>query len=868
MQLTLHRIAIAVIAVNIIVAAVVRAEDTKPRPTYQAVRASAPPVIDGDLSDAAWSSAPEITGFTQRDPSEGQPATQQTKVRIVYDDEAIYFGALMEDNGKATPLLARRDSDLNNGDYIRISIDSQHDRANGAGFVVNASNVQMDMTLYNDIYDDPSWDAVWQSATKITPQGWVAEVRIPYSQLRFPDRPVHTWGFNVSRWNARLRESSRLVFTPKSESVFISKFADLTGIEGIKPKRALEVMPYGVARQDLHSKFDNPFIPSSSQAMDAGVDVKYSLTSSLRLTGTINPDFGQVEVDPAVINLSQFETFFPEKRPFFTEGQNIFNFGNGPADSRWGFNMSFPTFFYSRRIGRAPQGFVNPQYIDGLRETGTSVDFVDTPGQTTILGAAKVTGKIGKGWTVGTLDAVTDKEQAWFRGGSVVGQQTVEPMTNYFVGRATKEVGSDARVGVMFTSVNRKLTDNLEPSLRNSAYFGGVDGYKFFKKKSWLLEWLGGTSLVSGSESAIAATQRSSARYYQRPDAGHVEFDPTRTSLNGWMGRAMFAKQNGKLRPNFQVQMLSPGFEVNDVGFLPRVDAVATHAVLQYYNPDVTKKTREISWWIAKYQNFNFDGDNTANGVSSNFYFQFLNYRYMWISSGARTGAIDDQRTRGGPALRSAGNRFVNVGFGNDSRKKFYAETWFERDDTTDGGSENYIGTYLVYRPSPALRFVLSPTFSDTTSMTQYVTTLRDPDYSATYGNRYIFAAIDQRSLDIGIRTEWTVSSRLSAQLYLQPFIASGHYRDYKQLTRPRDDEYTPADGSAFNPDFNFRSVRGSAVVRWEFRPGSALYVVWNENRSDVAPIGDFRFRRDLSALPNAPSEDVFLVKFSYWLPI
>jgi hypothetical protein len=868
MQPKLNRILFTLLICNSIFIASLRAEEAKPRPAYQAVRAAKAPAIDGDLSDEAWASAPEITGFTQRDPHEGQPATQQTKIKIVYDDDAIYFGALMEDSGKATPLLARRDSDLNNGDYIRISIDSQHDRASGAAFVINASNVQMDMTLYNDIYDDISWDAVWESAAKIVPNGWIAEVRIPYSQLRFQDKPVHTWGFNVSRWNARLAESSRLVFTPKNESAFISRFADLTGIEGIKPKRAFEVVPYGVARNDLHSKYDNPFIQSSSQAMDAGVDVKYGLTSSLTLTGTVNPDFGQVEVDPAVINLSQFETFFPEKRPFFTEGASIFNFGSGPANSRWGFNMRFPTFFYSRRIGRSPQGFVDPQYIEGLQETGTGIDFVDGPGQTTILGAAKITGKIGKGWTVGVLDAVTDKERAWFRAGSVVGQQTVEPLTNYFVGRAMKTYGKDSRIGFMLTSTNRKLTDNLEPRLRENNYFAGVDGYTLFKDKTWILEWLGGSTLVDGSQSAIATTQLSAARYYQRPDAEHVEFDPTRTSLSGWMSRVMFAKQKGKWRPNLQIQMLSPGFELNDVGFLPRADAISTHAVLHYLDTDLKKYTREVSIWVGKWQNFNFDGDVTGNGLNTSLYAQFKNYMWAEAWAGGRVDSIDDQKTRGGPAAMGPGNVFVGAGGGTDSRKKVSFSFGTELVDVNDGGSSDYVWSTLTYRPKPSLRFELSPTYGTTRTMAQYVTRIADAGYAPTYGNRYIFATIDQRSLELGIRSEWTVSSRLSMQLYLQPFIASGDYHSFKQLTRARDDDYTPVDGSAFNPDFNFRSVRGSAVVRWEFRPGSALYVVWNENRSDVAPVGDFRMRRDFSALPNAPSEDVFLVKFSYWLPI
>ena len=857
----------------LIVTSSLAAQDATPRPSYQAVRAAKAPAIDGDLSDAAWASAPEITGFTQRDPDEGKPAKEQTKIKVVYDDDAIYFGAVMEDSGKVTPLLARRDTDLNNGDYIRISIDSQQDRLNGAAFVVNASNVQMDMILYNDIYDDISWDAVWDSATKITDKGWTAEVRVPYSQLRFPDKPVHTWGINVSRWTVRNSESSRLVFSPKSESAFVSRFADLTGIEGIRPKRRFEIVPYAVARNDFHSKYDNPFISSSAQKMDAGVDVKYGLTSSLTLTGTINPDFGQVEVDPAVLNLSQFETFFPEKRPFFTEGADVFRFGNGPANSRWGFNMWFPTFFYSRRIGRQPQGFVDLNYVEATSsEPLDDIDFTNAPGETTILGAAKITGKIGKKWTVGLLDAVTDEERAFFRavgraGSNMVGQQTVEPMTNYLVARAMREYGKDSRVGFMFSSVNRKLTDNLEPAMRESAYFAGVDGHTLFKDKTWILEWLGGSSLIDGSEAAISNAQQNAARYYQRPDADHVELDTSRTSLDGWMGRVMFAKQKGKWRPNIQVQALSPGFELNDVGFLPRVDAISTHAVLHYLNTDQTRYTREISTWVGKFQNWNFDGDMTANGVSGSAYIQYKNYWYTSSWFGARADAIDDQRTRGGPLAISPGNYFTGAEIGNDSRKKFSFYTWFERVDTTEGGGGNWIGTGVTYRPSPAVRLSLSQSYGRSRTVSQYVTRILDGSYAPTFGDRYIFATIEQRTYDIGLRTDWTISSRLSLQLYLQPFVASGDYHDFKQLARARDDEYTPV-GAPFDPDFNFRSVRGSAVMRWEFRPGSALYVVWNENRDDVVGVGNFRPRRDFSSLTDARSKDVFLVKFSYWLPM
>jgi hypothetical protein len=853
---------------------------TADRPAYKAVRAAKAPAIDGDLSDPVWESAPEITGFTQREPAEGQPATQQTRVRVVYDDQAIYFGLLMEDDHAATPLLARRDNDLNSGDYVRVSIDSQHDHLNGAAFVVNASNVQMDMILFNDINDDTSWDAVWESAAKITAKGWVAEMRIPFSQLRFPEKDVHTWGLNVSRWNARLRENSRLVHSPKSEAGFVRYFADLEGITGIHPRRSFEIMPYGVARSDLQSRADNPFVKASAHRMDGGIDVKYGLTSSLTLTGTVNPDFGQVEVDPAVLNLSQFETFFPEKRPFFTEGADVFRFGSGPASSRWGFNVWFPTFFYSRRIGRTPQGSLD-------------ADWQNAPGETTILGAAKVTGKVGNGWTVGVLDALADKEEAWFRketvdGKSPVdGKDTVEPMTNYLVARATKEYGKASRAGFLFTSVNRGLTETLDPVLRESAYFGGADGYTFFRDKSWLLDWYAGTTLVEGSPDAIAATQNNPARYYARPDAGHIELDPTRTSLTGWATRAMFGKEKGKWRPNIQVQMLSPGFEVNDVGFLPRTDSVATHALIRYLNTDVTKFSRVINWCVDKFLIWNFDRDLTANGVAANFYTQFKSYWSAWAWGGAAADHLDDRITRGGPAMIYRGHRYAGGGFGNDSRKKVYFETEAERVDDDFGGSSGSYWASVTYRPTPAIKLSVSPRYSRVHEVAQYVTQIDDAAYTPTYGKRYIFATLNQRTLDVGIRTDWTMSSRLSLQLYIQPFVASGDYVRYKNLTRARSDEFTPLDALDFdtegneyraagssspysfsNPDFNFRSVRGSAVARWEFRPGSAVYVVWSENRADVAPVGDFQMRRDFSALPNAPSQDTFLVKFSYWLPM
>jgi Domain of unknown function (DUF5916)/Carbohydrate family 9 binding domain-like len=797
--------------------------------SVSAVRAAKPPAIDGDLSDEVWQKAPEITGFTQHDPDDGKPSTQKTVVKVAYDDNALYIAAKLEDTNPVTTLLGRRDNDLES-DWFRIYVDAQHDRLSGASFWVNPSNVQIDMNLYNDIYNDWSWDAVWPSATKIVSDGWTAEVKIPFSQLRFQERAEQVWGVNFARRIARNKEVSWLVNTPKGQTGTVSRFADLTGIRGIHPERSLEIVPYGVARSDLANRIPagDPFTRPSDYRMDAGVDVKYAVSSTLRLTGTLNPDFGQVEVDPAVLNLSEFETFFPEKRPFFTEGASIFSFGSGPAHFRANFNFFGPSLFYSRRIGRSPQAVGS---LDG--------DYIDAPVETTILGAAKLSGKVGKGWSIGVLDALTDAERAHvgytpataaeLGRTTLRDRRTVEPMTNYLVARATKEYGN-SRIGFMFTDVKRRLPDELK-FLRSDAYAFGVDGYTQLRKKEWLWEWLVDGTRVEGSPQAIALTQSSPARYYTRPDAEYLRHDPTRTSLSGWGGRAMLGKQTGHWRPNIQIQAYSPGFEPNDVGFMPRTDAIVTHAVLQYFNDTPTKHFRERSFWVGKYQNWNFGKDLLANGIYGNWFLERKNYWYVYGWGGANGRVLDDRKTRGGPVAARASDYNGGIGMGSDSRKKVSFEWWVEAYEANDTSWERGTGLAVIYRPTTSLKLTLNPHYYREYGNSQYVAQFKDDSATATFGKRYVYAGIDRHTFDLGLRADWTASARLSFQLYMQPFVATGDYHDFKSLARPRTDEYTPY-AYAGNPDFNFRSLRGSGVVRWEFRPGSALYFVWNENRA------------------------------------
>lgn len=830
-----------------------RAANWPEHPVLHAVRVAQGPVIDGDLSDAAWKNAPEFTDFTQHDPDDGKPATLRTSIRIVYDDHAIYFGAKMTDPEKPTGLLVRRDT-LGQSDFLSINIDPRHDRLSGNAFTVQPADVQGDTILYNDIGEDPSWDGVWDSAVKIVPDGWIAEVRIPFSQLRFPDKPVHVWGVNITRRTIRTNEISRIVNTKKGDNGFVSHFADIDGLEGIHRGKPLELVPYSVARSDLLSRKDpnNPLIKSSDYRADGGLDVKYALTSDLTLTGTINPDFGQVEVDPAVVNLSQFETFYPEKRPFFTEGLNIFKFGDTPAPSH--FNFFFPpSLFYTRRIGRAPQGSPN-------------ADFVDAPSETTILGAAKVTGKLG-GFSIGVLDALTAAEHARFVTGSLSGREQVEPMTNYFVSRGTKDIGDGSRVGFMLTSVNRRLPEELS-SLRDSAVTGGVDGFTSFLKKAWILEGSLVGSEVTGSPEAIANTQTSSSRYYQRPDAENFHFDPTRTSLSGWGGRAMLSKATGFWRPNVQVQVFSPGFETNDTGFMQRTDIISTHALMQYVNENPAGLFRDRYGWFGVWQNRNFDGNTFERGAFADMQGVFQNYWNAHFSLFLNGDAISDRLTRGGPLARTPSGWSSDTNLGTDDRKTLAFGLNGHADRYGDGSYNHSLGVTATARPRANLQFTAGPVLTRSHDHTAYVSTFDDPTATLTFGHRYLFADLEQRSFEFDTRADWTVSGHLSFQLFLQPFVATGDYHDYHSLAAARTRDYTPFTGAVASPDFNFRSVRGSAVVRWEFRPGSALYVVWNENRADTLPIGDFRFRRDFRAIPTAPSHDVFLVKVSYWLPM
>jgi hypothetical protein len=871
------------LAATLSASSIALAQDARSPRVVTAVRASTPPAIDGRLDDAVWSTAPAVSGLLQRDPTEGDPASEETLIRVAFDDDCLYVAARLQDRepGRIVRQLSRRDASVE-ADAFVLYLDPHHDRLTGAQFGVSAAGVQRDALIYNDNFLDSTWDAVWASATAIGPDGWTAELRIPLSQLRFPRLDRYTWGINVQRVIQRRNESDWLQLVPKTESGLASRMALLEGIAAIDPPSTLEWLPYATSRVEFvePKPAGTPFNDGSRWFAAGGLDLKYGVSSNLTLNATINPDFGQVEVDPAVVNLTQFETFFEERRPFFVEGARVFgNFGRSGASSYTAFFFPEPTLFYSRRVGRTPQGKVNATYAD-------------VPTSTTILGAAKLVGRTRRGWTLGALDAVTGREDAKISNGVQTSTQEVEPLTNYGVFRAQRELGTRAAVGVLATSVVRDSGDPaLAASLPGNATMGGLDGHVFLDaNRTWVAHGGMAGSWVNGTTQAITRLQRAEQRYCQRPDAPHVRLDPAATSLPGWYGQAFVNRNRGKVTVNLGVWGMSPGFEVNDAGYSTQTDRAGGHAFVQFRRLTPDRWTRERYLWVSKWWTWNYGRELQGDGWQSGIGLQFRNF---WRTTALFTYAKrvwDDKLTRGGPTVIRPGNRGVQVSAVTDTRRTL-ALSAAASYTVRDYHAWNTVGDLqLVWRPMPALTLSAGPALRRNVIAAQYLTTVADPLAVDTFGGRYVFGELVQDEASLVGRLNVATSPRTSLQVYLQPLVSAGDYGTIKEVEAPRTYDFLrygidggtitpsgntlvidpdgPGPASPFSiakPDFTVRSLRLNAIFRWEFRPGSALFVVWTQQRQDRTATGEFDLGSDVNALFNAPADDVFMVKASYW---
>ena len=816
-----------------------------------AVPTNGPIVLDGKLTEEIWQRAPVVHEFQQREPAEGQPPTFKTEARIAYDAEAIYVGvrAFDTDGARLVGILTRRDQ-RSPSDWIRIVVDSYFDRRSAYEFGVNPVGVKTDRYYFNDGQSDDSWDAVWDVEVEKDADGWCAEFRIPFSQLRFNNTSGGPVGFAVIREVGRLAETVSWPMLSRNANGFVSQFGDLTGLRmGGTPKR-FEILPYSVGKIDTQPvDIGNPLTSSTDPGGSFGLDVKYAVTPGLTLTATANPDFGQVEADPAVVNLDAFETFFPERRPFFVEGSGTFRFNMDCNDG------NCTGLFYSRRIGRAPQGSAEPG--DG--------EYSKQPEAATIVGAGKLTGRLG-GFSLGALTAVTAREDAEIAGTLSAGHrnQNVEPLTGYTVIRARKEYRNQSSLGFMATSTNRQLMADTD-FLSKNAFAGGLD-YDWRLSQMYSVSGYWATSHIKGNIEAITRLQENNVHSFQRPDADYIDVDRDATTLRGHAGSVGFGKISGEhTRFNTNVGFKSPGFDSNDLGFMRRADEKTIGNWFQWRDFTPGKYVRTFNFNLNQYAAWNYGGDRLYSGGNVNMHWGWTNYWSNGFGINLDASNFRDRTTRGGPGVLGNPGRSLWYYFNTDNRKAlslyYYGNHWGD----SYGSVRHGFGPGINWRPTSSMSLNMGFRYDINHDDAQWVT--NDEDASGT--TRFVFGRIDQTTVAINARFNYTMTPNLSLQVYAEPFVSAGAYSDFKELVDGRaptyDDRYR-AYAYASNPDFNYRSFRTTNVLRWEYKPGSALFVVWQQGKGASESFGDFRFGRDFGGVFAAPSHNVFLIKFSYWL--
>ena len=851
--------------------------------------------IDGILNESTWKNNTPITYFKQRNPNEGSEPSQKSEAFIAFDEENLYIAANLFDASPDSIIarLGRRDQSSDT-DLFGFFVDPYLDGRTGYYFGLSAAGTYLDGVLLNDEWDDESWDGVWQGKTQRNEDGWSLEMRIPFSQLRFTASEKMIWGVNFRRDIIRTGEELFLVYTPKNGSGFVSRFVHLTGLTGVKPSNNIQIMPYIRAKSEhLQVEKGDPFNDGARQLYGFGTDFKIGISSNLTLDGTINPDFGQAEVDPAVINLSDNEIFFSEKRPFFIEGSSIFNFGQGGSRSNWGFNWGSPEFFYSRRIGAPTTGNVPDN------------TFSDIPEATSIISAMKLTGKVGDGWNIGGVVALTNREYAEVehQSDNIRGKKEeieVEPLANYSVLRAQKEF-NDGEQGIGFITTNTFRDfkkKSLENDLNRSAHVFGIDGWSFLDNdQTYVLTGWAGYSSVHGNKSRITDLQSNFLHRYQRPDFKSASVDSNATALTGFAGRILLNKQKGNWILNSALGFVDPGFDVNDLGFVWQTNKINGHLGGGYKWTDPTEYFRNLQILGSFFGTKDFDGNTTWAGFWYNFSLQTLGYNWFEFGGAFNPETISVNRTRGGPLTKNkAGTEFF-FWMQSDRRKSFWVE-WDGYTYISQDGSKTY-GTELEFKWNPMDNFHLSfePEAQWDFPDAQWVGSFKDDTDRNTFGKRYVFSKMNYKEFSSTISADWTFNPDLSLQVYIQPLISSGDYYDFKYLSKSnsydfiefgdngtsidfdqQNNEYTAdPDGAGAaesiswdNPDFTSTSLIGNAVLRWEYMPGSTFYLVWTQNRFHNESNGHIRFGKKsyLNRFLGREPDNVFLLKFTYWLGI
>jgi hypothetical protein len=829
--------------------------------------------LDGLLDEAAWTGTETAGDFWQRSPNEGQPATFSTQFQVLYDDDALYIGVMAFDPEphKIRRLLTRRD-EPSSSDWIEVGIDSYYDRRTAFVFAVSAAGVLRDHVVFGDSVADFGWDGVWSAAAQVGDQGWTAEFRIPLSQVRYSTSDMQTWGLQVRRVVGRTQEETVWTRAPAAMPQQVGLYGELAGLSNLARTRQLELLPYVVGGVSVNPAADD----IASGIGSIGLDAKYGLSSSFTLLGTLNPDFGQVEADPSVVNLSDKETFLQEKRSFFVDGADSLRFSLATQDE-----AQVEELLYTRRIGSTP-------HASAAGQEG----FVSEADVATIYGAAKLSGKTAGGWSVGVLEAVTAEEYAVIADDTgATREQVIEPLTNYAVLQLQREANQGrTRVGGTVTSVARKLDGTGIDFLHEQALTGGLQLNHRPGQGRWMLEARAFGSWVHGAPAAIDQTQRAPQRYYHRPDATHLDYDPTRTSLSG-AGLIWTVAQDTdrRLRYGMQGDLRTPGLELNDLGYQVLADRAMHQAWVEIRDDQpgdifLRYDVRTLLWALT-----DLEPVLRHSGGSTSVHATLRNYWGTYGGFGTGRHFWDTGHLRGGPVIRRDPDYFAWLGVDSDYRRPVKAGVFAQIVATPTSGSQLLQLSSAIKvqaRSNLDLSLALDVFFNATDD--QFIA---DPT-SVDGTPEYVLARLDQTSAGVTLRANYTISPTLSLQLYTQPFTSVGAFGDYREVTDPRAPAYADrfryfapselvssdgtiaadndgdgvAEYSFGRPDFNFRQLRSNLVLRWEYRPGSTLFAVWAYNGSGGDDTGRFVIGDEIAGIASAPAEDVFLLKLNYWL--
>ncbi|MFH1851446.1 MAG: DUF5916 domain-containing protein [Candidatus Neomarinimicrobiota bacterium] len=858
--------------------------------SLQALRVPADIItVDGRLDEEKWQTAQFVADFTQRDPVEGDPASERTEFAILYDDEYLYIGirAFASDPNTIKGIMSRRDEETPS-DWLYVSIDSYNDNRTAFEFGLNPVGVKHDLRRFDDNNIDFNWDALWEGKTTRMEDGWSAEFKIPFRELRFDNSEHQSWGFQVNRFIAEKNEDVYWSQIAKNEQGWVSQYGELSGIKNIPPQRRMYISPYVTGQYSKANYFRTPVHENTYKlGNNIGADMKFGVTSNLTLDLTLNPDFGQVEADPAELNLSAFESYFPEKRPFFVEGGNIYNFSLGIGDGD-GANTGL---FYTRRIGRSPHSYASDD--DGYETNPTA---------TTILSAGKLSGKTSSGWSIGVMDALAAKEtgQVDFANDSSY-TEVIEPLTNYFVTRLQKDFREgNTSIGGMFTATNRDINTPELEWLHSDAYGGGLDINHRFLDGQYQMEAAIAFTDVIGSREALVETQTASAHYYQRPDATHLSVDSSRTSLQGYAHKFAIGKFGGKhWRYQIGEQTTSPGFEPNDIGFNREADNKARFFWAQYREdtPNDYYQRWNINFNAWQGSSFGTESPNYGGNINGNVTLK----NYWLLGGGVNVGGPAWHRYAlwGGPSLRMDPNMNTWLYLFSDPRKNFTFNMQGFFGGQTTGSRFWGMDPNLTWRPSDnfSMRLYLSyRILDDNWSTWSDYDVIQDEQRPDSDGD-FLMSDIMQKTLSATLRLDFTLTPNLSIQFYGSPYVTAGEYFNFKLVKNAHAEEWedryeeyingettydaandqwlidSDMDGTTNytvgNYDFNYKQFNSNLVVRWEYRPGSTFYLVWSNGLSDyIEGMGKMDFTRNVGDMLKLDAENILMLKFSYLVNI